>query len=193
MAPFAAARPRLPKVMFALNTQTLSSAPWAAVASIGISAFNRDGIIDRRHYLLNYADQQEKMSRDIDANTLQFWMKVQAADRNATLVDGDRLLADDAIIALDSFVKATLASVRENRALVWATGVAFHGAIFELLCRDYDVDSPFSHRAWQEVRTLNLLSGGNTESEEYEGKNHAQVHANHDAQLVIDGLERLLG
>lgn len=179
----------LPKVMFSFNLQTLAIDKVAAVTSIGIAAFNADGVIDSRHYPLNYDEQVSNCGRVIDPGTIRYWMERSEIERTAALAGTDkRLLADDAIVALDSFVSAQLAAVREDRKVIWTTHPQFHTAIYETLVADYDCD-PVPYRSWFDVATLNLLTG--VGPEEFEGKNHAEMHARHQAETVIAGLKRL--
>lgn len=184
-------RSRFPKVMFALTLDTLSLRPFAAVAGITITAFNLNGIIDTRTILLNYDQQQADFGREINAETLRFWLDEKSAGRRFVLTElsGDRLLADDAISVMAEFISDQKAKARENRTLVWTKGVKFEAGILELLAADYETDLGITYQEWADLRTLSLLTG--VSIGRFDGTDGAELTAPEQALKVIEGIQKL--
>ena len=184
-------RSKFPKVMFALSLDTLSLAPYGAIAAITISSFNLGGVIDTRTILLDYDHQADNFQRHVDTSALRFWLDDQSAARRFILTDivGDRLLADDAFAVLADFISDQKSKVRETRTLVWTKGIKFEAPILETLAKDYGTECPITYQEWADLRTLAVLT--DISIGRFDGKDGAALTAPEQALKVIEALEKL--
>lgn len=182
---------RFPKVMFTLTLDTLSLSQIAAVTGITISAFNMDGVIDTRTILLDYDQQQRDFGREVNTQTLRFWLEEASANRRFILTEqiGSRLLADDAISVMAEFIHDQKARVKETRTVVWTKGVKLEAGILEQLAADYDTDLGITYQDWADLRTLSLLTG--VTIGRFDGTDGALLTAPEQALKVIEGLQKL--
>lgn len=182
---------RFPKVMFALTLDTLSLRPFAAVAGITITAFNLDGVIESRTFLLDYDQQQRDFGREIHAETLRFWLDEKSSRRRFILTElaGDRLLADDAISILGDFIRDQKTKAKETRTLVWTKGIKFEAGVLESLATDYETELPITYQEWGDLRTLALLTG--VTIGRFDGTDGTELTAPEQALKVIEALRKL--
>jgi len=180
---------RLPKVMFSLDIETLSTAKFAAVPSIGIAAFDTNGVLGSKHIEVDYDEQIKEAGRHVDPATLRWWMQQDEKVRNATFLGGNRVLPDVAFAVMDAFITDFKARFQEERTIVWVKGPHFDAAILETLAEDYEVEMGITYRDWVDVRTISLLSGYRPPA--FEGAHNAEIDAIEQAKEVIEGLRIL--
>ena len=182
---------RFPRVMFSLDIETLSTHKYAVVPSIGIASFSLDkGILESKHFLLNYDDQAKEFKRDISTDTIRWWFEQSADVRKATFLDGPRMLAEEAIAMIGVFIDSQKLIYKEERTVVWVKGPHFDASIMETLAEDYSTDLPVKYGEWYDLRTIELISG--YKAPKFEGQHNAEIDAVEQAKHVIEGL-RVLG
>lgn len=180
---------RLPKVMFSVDIETLSTSKVAVVVSIGIAAFTTEKVLDSRHILIDWDSQVTGLGRMISPDTLRFWFKQDEQVRNQTFVEGKREEADEALKTLDAYIRAYKHTLLEDRTMVWVKGPHFDAAILETLAEDFDHKSIIKYGDWVDVRTINRLSG--YEAPPFDGAHNAEIDAVEQAKQVIKGFELL--
>lgn len=184
-------RSRYPKVMFAVTLDTLALSSFAAVAAITVSAFNMDGVIESRTILLDYDQQQRDFGREVNTQTLRFWLEEASASRRFILTEqiGNRLLADDAISVLADFIADHKTRAKETRTVVWTKGIKLEAGVLEQLAADYEADLGITYQDWADLRTLSLLTG--VTIGRFDGTDGAPLTAPEQALKVIEGLQKL--
>ncbi|MDW9491692.1 3'-5' exoribonuclease domain-containing protein [Sinorhizobium meliloti] len=182
-------RRRLPKVMFSIDIETLSTSKFAAVPTIGIAAFTADGVLESRHLMLNYDEQILDHGRHVEPRTLRWWLEQDEKVRNATFLGENRMPADDAFAVIDAMIFGIKAQFQEERTIIWVKGPHFDTAILETLAEDYGVESSITFRDWMDVRTINLLSGYS--APKFDGAHNAEIDAIEQAKEVIEGIRIL--
>lgn len=152
---------------FSIDIETLSTAKNAVVLSIGavyvntITRDNRPITFPHEFYRVITVQDQIANGRDVNYDTLKWWMKQPAHVRDDTFEGmGDRqaVTLGTALIDLTVWSESLAKGGTRN---FWAKGVGFDGAILESVYtgpgKMTDVEVlPF--RGWQEVRTMERMS-----------------------------------
>ena len=194
---------------FSIDIETLSTAKNAVVLSIGavyVNTIKRHGsIIDFPHefYKVIRINDQLNHGRHIDYDTLAWWLKRDEKVRNVTFegMPGapEAVTLDQALYDLKAW---TLYISKGEDRNFWAKGVGFDGAIIESAFTGPGkmLDHPtFPFRGWQEVRTLERLSGVSVQDQNKrdhpylhqvceEWKHHALYDARYQGAFVADEL-----
>ena len=171
-----------------IDIETMSTAPTAAIASIGACRFAIGGdgigdwIGDTFHMHVSLANCQ-RHGLTIDASTVLWWIK-QGDDAKAALLGGQQDAAPlvTALEALANFIDATDDGGPE-KPTIWANGASFDLPILANAYRT--VGMPLPWKFWEE-RDLRTLKGLSPDLRiERSGTHHnALDDALHQARLV---------
>lgn len=194
---------------FSLDIETLSKAKNAVILSIG--AVHLNSFDEKKFHFQNSfyrsitVQDQIDRGRDIEYDTMSFWLRQNPDVIRETFEGPDNphtiQTIGSAIIDLTVWLGEQIKS-GEDKINVWVKGVGFDGAIIESLNKGpgkmtYTV--PVQFRDWQEVRTLERLTGIKVEAHMEENhpkwhdmyqsrKHHALIDAAYQGKYVYDVL-----
>lgn len=123
-----------------VDLETLAVSPNAVVLTLGAVKFNPygNGINDKLYFRINI-DDQDKLGREVDPNTLEWWGKQDPAIMEEAFSDKDRVSLVD---AMDQFHKFAWGC-----DTFWSHGATFDLVIIENIYRQ--LGKPLSWSFWQ--------------------------------------------
>ena len=132
-------------LMFDLETMAVT--PRAVVLTLGAVTFNpfTDEIYDEL-YLKIDIDDQDKLNRDVDPNTLDWWAKQVATVMEEAFSSDGRIGLEDAVTAFHKFAWGC------NK--VWSHGSVFDIIIMEDIYRQLNRTPPWNFYDCRDTRTL---------------------------------------
>ncbi|MBI5112894.1 MAG: 3'-5' exoribonuclease [Rhodovulum sp.] len=145
----------VPSLHLMIDIETLSTAPDAAILSVGACFFapfalDAASILGSAYYAA--VDLRSALADgSIDADTLRWWLR-QSEEQRAEAFGGTMPLRR-AIEGLVEFVR------RREPTWVWAHGPQFDLVILESAMRRLAIEVPWSYRAVRDLRTLEALAG----------------------------------
>ena len=163
-----------------VDIETLSTAPTAAVVSIGLAAFNREEIIATLGIFINAED----IDGHLDPATVKWWMQ-QPNCAQAMKGTTSRLVAVNEVLAF--FGRFAITGV-------WANSPSFDLVILKEWWKRRDTGPlPWTHKLERDYRTLRALAKElNIETPEWTGQAHDPVvDAENQARTVISILQQL--
>jgi hypothetical protein len=137
-----------------LDLETLGTGPNALVLSIGAVVFDPDASAfvatpdNCFHFRLDVGVQQRVLKRDIDADTVMWWM--QQPDEARTALRGPGVHPNHALAAFTSFIGANLDGL-------WGNGADFDNVILGSLYASCSLTRPWSYGKNRCFRTLKSL------------------------------------
>ena len=182
-----------------IDIETLGVKTKAPVISIGACFFDKTGIKQKFYAVLDMPQQIDSGLREVDASTIKWWMGQEGA--------AQKIFRDDVGVMIDEstcgFVHTVYFNETKNllskftdfcslykNAKPWGNGPNFDITILESLLQDYDTVIPWNFRNIRDLRTFKeyVYDGSDTVRE---GTQHnALDDAVHQAQVVIDGLNK---
>lgn len=151
-----------------IDFETLAKTPQSAVISVGATFFSLDtGELGPTFYMCFEIDEQLKRGREIDADTLKFWMNQSGA---AKKVFNDK--AQDPKQVLELFSKWVLGQNTISKIKPWGNGSTFDISIFEDLFRMYGVKCPWLYYNVYDHRTFKRFIAGGAKVDKSDGVNH---------------------
>ncbi len=134
------------KVHAMADFETLGVRPTSAVLSLGVVAFNADGVLEDTFYVNIDPDDCIKYGLTTDQSTIDWWAK-QSDDAKAALeVDKKSLL--EAMTMLCGWVRRTKCET------LWGNGADFDNPILRNIFAAIDADFPFKPWAGRCYRTV---------------------------------------
>ena len=141
-----------------IDIETLSTSPNAAVASIGIAAFDMEGIHEV-HYTRVDWQADSAAGGDVEPGTVAWWL-AQSEEARKELTAKGRRAPKLACEWLNDIVK----NVEPGN--VWANGPEFDLVILSQMFKRYGMNFPVPFWKWQSLRTAKLF-GPDPQSIEY--------------------------
>lgn len=109
-------------------------------------------------------EEQQRLGRELDIGTIQWWLKQNATARNVMAVPHDRKRVFDTIQAVDTFVRKhmDIAEVKGSKVFILSSAPAFDMTNVRSLYEAAGMEHPWQH--WQEhsQRTLRKLCKSET-------------------------------
>lgn len=132
-------------IMFDLETMAVS--PRATVLSLGAVKFNPygNGYGDKLYMRIDL-DDQDKLGREVDPNTIEWWSRQDPAIMEEAFSPDDRVPLTDAIDKFHKFCWGADA--------VWSHGAVFDIIIMEDIYRQLNRTPPWSFWQARDTRTL---------------------------------------
>ncbi|NBP00019.1 MAG: 3'-5' exoribonuclease [Proteobacteria bacterium] len=130
-----------------IDMETMAVSPNAVVLSLGAVHFDpySDDIADELYFKIDL-DDQDKLKREIDPNTLDWWSKQDPAIMEEAFSPNDRIpLAD----AMDRFHKFAWGC-----SAFWSHGATFDLVIIENIYRQLNKNLPWNYWQLRDTRTL---------------------------------------
>lgn len=127
--------------------ETMAVSPRAVILSLGAVHFDpfSDEIIDELYFKIDL-DDQDKLGREIDLNTLDWWAKQDPKIMEEAFSPNDRI---PVIEAMDKFHKFAWGCDK-----FWSHGATFDLVILEDLYRQLNKPLPWSYWQLRDTRTL---------------------------------------
>lgn len=151
-----------------IDFETLAKTPRSTVISVGACFFDLDsGTIGPTFYMAFEIDEQLKRGREIDGDTLKFWMNQSGA---AKKVFNEK--AKSAQEVLSTFAAWVLSNNTISKILPWGNGATFDISIFEDLYRMYDIKCPWLYYNVMDLRTLRRFLANNAKVDKSAGVDH---------------------
>ena len=135
-----------PDVM--IDIETLGVSANCIVLTVGAAKFNPDTLSApiEDFYMRLSIDEQEKMNRCSEADTIDWWLKQDDAVRTEAFDPDNRIDIATALTELSEFVKGSRS--------VWAQGPQFDLVILENLYQQYGMTVPWRYSRVRDSRTL---------------------------------------
>lgn len=137
-----------------LDLETLGTRPGCVVLTLGAVKFNPYDIDSEPGpglYLRIDADEQIAQGREVQEDTLQWWMSQSQDVREEAIGENDRVSVETMYKELNRFL------VGANS--IWAQGPVFDIAILENLYRQYGWPTPWQYWQIKDSRTLFSVHG----------------------------------
>jgi hypothetical protein len=162
-----------------IDIETLDTAPSAVILSVGICAFDMEGIHDKKYFLLD-ATEQQKQGRTISFDTIEWWLQ-----QSKSVIDAAFHIDADKKTTVPTFLKEFGYFCGKNRVQkVWAQGTDFDLSMLSDLHRTNEVELPYSFWSARDSRTLR--DGNKSIEPKREGDHHnAMDDAVYQAECVI--------
>lgn len=130
-----------------LDIETLDTSPTAQILTIGACRFdpNKKSNPVATYYVRLNIDEQEKIGRTINENTLRWWGQQSKEVIEDTFAD-ERTDIKTALLEFREFVLGS--------SKVWAQGPQFDMVMIESLYKQYNMNHPWSHSNVMDSRTL---------------------------------------
>lgn len=132
-----------------LDCETLSTRPDSVILTFGAVKFNpfdAEQELDNGLYFRVNVDEQIKLGRHVDENTIAWWGTQNAEVREEALGEHDRASLEEFTRELNRFV------VGADR--IWAQGPVFDIVILENLYRQLSKPAPWPYYVIRDSRTL---------------------------------------
>lgn len=132
---------------FMIDLETMAVSPRAVILTVGAVTFDpfSDEIFDKVYFRVDI-DDQDKLGREIDPNTLDWWAKQDPVIMEEAFSPDDRVPFRE--------------SIERIRKLAWGCDKAWsHGAVFDLIivedsCRQLGLPMPWNFWKCRDTRTL---------------------------------------
>lgn len=134
-----------------IDLETLDIKPIAVVLSIGAVKFERDGTIKDKFYRVMHFQQQLNLGRTCSQSSLLWWMQQGHTARNEAFSP----VRHDVLSAIADFNEW----YGDDVTCVWANDPDFDCAIWESLCLDFNMYTPWNYRNKGALRTVVRESG----------------------------------
>jgi hypothetical protein len=132
-----------------IDLETLDTAPSAVIVSVGICAFDNDGIHDKKYYNL-CADEQVRKGRTMSFDTLEWWFRQEKA-----VIDAAFNIPTDKKTPIKEFLRQFgFFCSKHHIQKVWAQGMDFDLSMISDLHRQYDVELPYQYFLGRDARTF---------------------------------------
>lgn len=130
-----------------VDLETMAVSPSAVVLTLGAVIFNPygNGYSDKMYLRFNI-DDQDKLGREIDPSTLEWWAKQDPAVMEEAFSENDRVPVVDAMDQFHKFAWGCDA--------FWAHGSIFDIAILENMYRQLERTPPWNFWQIRDTRTL---------------------------------------
>lgn len=130
-----------------VDLETLAVSPRSVILTLGAVHFNPygDGYTDSIYFRINL-DDQDKLGREIDPNTLDWWAKQDIKIMEEAFSSDDRLSVNDAIDKFHKFAWGCKA--------FWSHGSAFDLVILEDLYKQLNRSPPWNFWQLRDTRTV---------------------------------------
>lgn len=130
-----------------VDMETMAVSPNAVVLSLGAVHFNPydSGIIDEIYFKIDL-DDQDRLHREIDPNTLDWWSKQDPAIMEEAFDPKGRLPLEEAINQFHKFAWGCTA--------FWSHGATFDLVIIENLYKQLNKPLPWQYWQLRDTRTL---------------------------------------
>lgn len=161
-----------------LDLETLGTRPGCVVLTLGAIKFNPFDIDSQPGpglYLRLDADEQIALGREVQEDTLQWWMKQSDDVREEALGEDDRV----PLISMYKELNRFLVGVNN----IWAQGPVFDIAILENIYRQQGWPTPWQYWQIRDSRTLFGVHGDPREKNR-EGHHNALADCVYQAQAV---------
>ena len=131
-----------------LDLETLGTRPDCVILTLGAVKFDPFTLKDPGPglYLRIDADEQIAKGREVQEDTLQWWMKQDETVREEAIGEGNRVSVEEMYRQLNRFLVGV-----EN---IWAQGPVFDIAILENIYRQYGWPTPWQFWQIRDSRTL---------------------------------------
>ncbi|MFZ5272107.1 3'-5' exonuclease [Enterobacter asburiae] len=170
-----------------IDLETMGSTPTAAIVSIGAVAFDLEsGELGKQFYKRVDLKSSVENGGTIDASTVQWWLRRDAAARSEIVAD-DAVNIRQALGELGCFI---LRNSPHPDAYLWARGTDFDFPILTSAMARIDLSPVWKYRNTRDVRTIEhaAISAGMDPRNAipFEGDKHNALHdAIHQAKTVI--------
>ena len=166
-----------------IDLETLDTKPSGVILSVGICAFDMDGIHDKKNFLLD-ATEQQKLGRTISFDTIEWWLQ-----QSKPVIDASFNIPIDQKTTIDEFLKDFgYFCSKNNIQKVWAQGIDFDISMIADLHRSKGVELPYSFWLVRDSRTIR--DGNRFIEPERKGDHHnAMDDAVYQAECVIIALK----
>jgi hypothetical protein len=130
-----------------LDLETMAVSPNAVVLTLGAVKFNPwgNGYGDKIYFRIN-VDDQDKLGREVDPSTIEWWSKQDPAVMEEAFSDEDRV---PLVEAMDRFHKFAWGC-----DAFWSHGATFDLVIIESLYRQLGKSLPWQFWSLRDTRTL---------------------------------------
>lgn len=120
-----------------IDIETIGTAANTVVLSVGCCVFNKDGVHSKIEWTLDM-EEQIKLGRKFDQDTLFFWMKQKDAAKQAFDPKLPKTSLKDFFILFEKYIDDELAKLKEKRDELrpWGNGANFDITIVEDLYRN---------------------------------------------------------
>lgn len=160
-----------------IDLETMSTAPNAAVAALGIAVFDRENILNISHFTVNVASCL-LAGAHVDDGTVQWWR-------------GQSSEAKDAISHGGLHYRRAMNQLRSKWLEYGCERVWSHGSNFDVAICEFYGEMPWSYRQVRDTRTLfEIAQGMGWKRPEGQGIAHvASTDAANQAKAVISAWE----
>lgn len=120
-----------------IDIETIGTAANTVVLSVGVCAFNKDGILEKIEWTLDM-EEQIKLGRTFDQDTLWFWMKQSTEAKKAFDPKIPKINLATFFVEFEKFLDRNLEKVKEKRDELkpWGNAASFDITIIEDLYRN---------------------------------------------------------
>lgn len=138
-----------------LDLETLSLSPRAVVVSIGAVYFDpaSDHLGAPFSLRLGNLREQTERGRDIDPDTITWWMSQSPEAQRQTFLEGTQVNTAAALSSFADYIGREGKDVR-----VWGNGAAFDNVVMKSLYKDFGIPLPWSYKNDRCFRTLASLT-----------------------------------
>lgn len=168
-----------------IDLETMSTLPNASILTLGAVLFNPKGTtIEKTLYLKIDIDEQDRMNRDVDENTLNWWSRQNKNVMEEAFSEDGRVSVESALEQLTKFTRGCKA--------YWSHGSVFDIIILDDLYRQMKKFSPWKY--WEVRDTRTLFDIGFDPNMNRDGLHNALEDAKrqaHAVQHVYHQLEKL--
>lgn len=175
-----------------LDLETLGTGRDAAVISIGAVRFNPvSGEILDRFYTNVTVASNKTLGRDIDPNTIEWWLRQDKPAQDALLAE-PRVHLSQAAGQLLTWMLSLASDIKEFRkhARLWSNGPTFDEVIIRDVFAQLDLSFPVSYRGSRCMRTMiELGRAAGLQKPEVAGVRH---NALDDAIHQAEGVARVM-
>jgi exodeoxyribonuclease VIII len=132
---------------FMVDLETLAVSPRSVVLTLGAVNFNPGGteIYDELYFRIN-VDEQDKLQRETDPNTLEWWSKQDPKIMEEAFSEENRISVEDAMTQLHKFAWGC--------DKFWSHGSMFDLVILEDLYKQIGKSAPWQFFDCRDTRTL---------------------------------------
>jgi len=164
-----------------IDLETLDTKATSVIVSVGVCAFDVNGIHDKQYFVLECQEQLDK-GRTVSFDTLEWWFR-QSKDVT------DAAFNQKVKISVNSFMdKLMLFCSKNNIKKVYAQGPDFDLSMLTHIHNQYDKELPWDFWLARDTRTVYDFMRGN--KPERLGTHHnAMDDAVHQAECVIIALK----
>jgi hypothetical protein len=160
-----------------LDLETLGTRPGCVILTLGAVKFNPYSLDEPGPgiYMRINADEQIAAGREVQEDTLQWWLTQPEDVREEAIGEGDRVSVEEMYRQLNKFL------VGVNN--IWAQGPVFDIAILENIYRQYGWPTPWQFWQISDSRTL-FKTHGDPRVKGREGHHNALADCVYQAQGV---------